>query len=149
MAAAADRAAADRAARQLRLGAALARVLFAVLLAVVLTFALWPRLQLPQAGPLIEDGDVFWHIAAFAALTLPARAGWAGAGRVAAGLALCAGGVELAQTIIPGRTGSLPDMAAGLVGIGLGLLAASVLKAAARRLRAARNAADLRASRSR
>ncbi len=142
-------AAADRKARLLRRGATLARVLFAVLLAVVLTYALWPKLRLPQAGPLLEDGDVFWHIVAFAALTPPARAGWAGAGRVAASLALCAGGIELAQTVIPGRTGSLPDAAAGLVGIGLGLLATSALKAAALRLLGARNTADRGASGSR
>lgn len=96
------------------------RLAFGVVLALVTLIALIPG---PAGAPSLIGWDKLDHLAAFAALALLARAGWPGAGRpLTAGLLLVYGIVlEFAQAHpLVGRTASVSDIAADLIGIALG-----------------------------
>lgn len=94
-------------------------------ISAILVLSLLPGdLQAPirtAIGPALE------HLAAYSLVGLALRGGFAGRGAtwaIVAGLAALAGLMELAQTIVPGRVGSLEDVAVsaagGLVGALLG-----------------------------
>lgn len=89
-------------------------------LCVVSLFALSPR---PLTTQTLPNQDKWEHILAFAVLqavaSLPFRAHVL---PVAGMLVTYAGSIELIQSAMPGRTGSLADWLAGMAGILLALL---------------------------
>lgn len=96
------------------------RLAFAVVLALSTVIALIPG---PAGAPSLIGWDKLDHLAAFAALALFARGGWPRARRaVTAGLLLAYGVVlEFAQSHpLVGRTASLSDIVADLIGIAIG-----------------------------
>lgn len=112
-----------------------ARGALVIALVLIGVIALLPR---PVAGPTLIGWDKLDHVASFIALTLLARSGWPGAPRwrPAAGLFLYGVSIELLQsTQLIGRTGSVFDLTANAVGIGLGLAVSLWLGRAARTLR--------------
>jgi hypothetical protein len=85
---------------------------------VLATFA-WHPAGLPQA---FAQQDKLAHLLGFAALSLTLRLGLPGLSRHEYGgaLLLAASAMELGQTFLPTRTGSLGDLAADAVGAVLG-----------------------------
>lgn len=86
----------------------------------------------PDPPTAIDSGwDKANHLLAFAALAFSAEAAFwpLPARRWRNGAALMSYGVfiELVQTLIPGRSGELPDLLADAAGIALGLLLAAAL----------------------
>lgn len=107
------------------------RALLLVMLCVVTLLALAP------APP--KEADFGWdklnHFTAFAALAVVAALGYARA-TVAVGLGLLGYGglIELLQSLTPSRTAEWADLLADGLGIGIGLLVATLLAEFARRL---------------
>ncbi len=97
------------------------RLLLALLLGVVSWFAFKPALP-TQEWPHL---DKLRHIFAFTTLAIVASLGWAQHARlarqVATGLMVYGLFIELVQTQLASRSGSLADWAADAVGIALGL----------------------------
>ncbi len=104
------------------------RLLLLCLLAAVSWFAFMP--STPQVA--LPQIDKVQHLLAFASLALVASLGWPPAPRATTliTLGLMAYGlfIELMQTQLPTRTGSLADWLTDIVGIGLGLLLHRVLR---------------------
>ncbi|WP_189453291.1 hypothetical protein [Cognatilysobacter bugurensis] len=95
----------------------------AVVVAILLAVFAWHPAGLPRA---IAEHDKIAHLVGFAALALTLRAGLPQLSRAeyAGALLLAASAVELGQTFIASRTGSLADIAAGAVGAIFGLMLA-------------------------
>ena len=104
------------------------RLLLLCLLAGLSWFAFMP--SAPQAG--LPHLDKLRHLLAFASLALVAALGWLpGPGtniRIVGGLMLYGLFIELMQTQLPTRTGSIGDWLADATGIGLGLLLHQALR---------------------
>jgi hypothetical protein len=100
----------------------LARAAAVALLALVCWLSLTPKP--PQIEGLPSDSDLAAHLLMHLAVGGSLMAGWPGAGRVALAWALAVL-LEVAQLGVPGRTFSLWDMGANLIGAswGTGLLA--------------------------
>jgi len=99
-----------------------------LLLAVTLYYGVVFQGSLPDHPILQGKNDLFLHLCAFLALTLPVRLLWPRWPSVAT-LALCATAIEVIQIFEPRRTADLKDLAASL----LGVLAGTVLIALLRR----------------
>lgn len=97
-----------------------------VLAVVVAWLSLIPETQLP--GPA-KANDKAEHLIAYAALAFPAAfarpRGWPW---VLAAVAAFSAGIEVVQPLA-GRSTSLADLAMNLAGVGVGLIAASALRA--------------------
>ena len=104
------------------------RLVLLCLLAAVSWFAFTP--STPQSG--LPHIDKVQHLLAFASLALVASLGWPPAPRTAAlitvGLMAYGLFIELMQTQLPTRTGSMADWLTDGVGIGLGLLLHQALR---------------------
>ena len=104
------------------------RLLLLCLLAVVSWFAFMPSTPHDELPHL----DKLRHLLAFASLALVAALGWPPAPgsniRIAGGLMVYGLFIELMQTQLPTRTGSLADWLADGVGIGIGLLLHQALR---------------------
>lgn len=108
------------------------RVLLLLLLAVISYLALSPA---PPPG--MDTGwDKLNHLLAFASLALAAcfstGSGPLPALRSALALLAYGGLIEVLQTLLPPRQGEWADLLADAMGIGLGLLAAALLRRLAR-----------------
>lgn len=101
------------------------RALFALAVALSLVLFLTP---VPEAGP--GGSDKVGHVAIFATLALAGRWARMPAAGLALGLAAYAVLTETLQATLPlGRHGDPADLAADVVGIALGLAAATALRA--------------------
>lgn len=104
------------------------RLLLLCLLALVSWFAFMP--STPQHG--LPHLDKLRHLLAFASLALVAALGWPPSWstkvRIVGGLMLYGLFIELMQTQLPTRTGSIGDWLADAIGIGLGLLLHQALR---------------------
>ncbi len=111
--------------RLLRLNARFWPALTFALLAAVTVASLIPRAELQAALP---GGDKVQHLAAYAALALPAALarprGWVW---MLASFVAWSWGIELAQPLV-NRTTHLADLAANVAGLALGTLAATGLR---------------------
>ena len=106
------------------------RWLFAGALALSLVVLFTPGSGVPSSPP---GTDKAVHLVLFAVLALTGRAAGVPTALLATALAAYAGVSEVLQTLpVLGRSGSVVDLAADLIGIGAGLLAPGLL--AARRL---------------
>lgn len=102
----------------LHLGRWLARAAFAVAWLAITALALMPAPSVP-VSTLWDKAD---HLLAFAVLTLLGRAAFPiTARRLALGLLAYGAAIELAQSALPTRSGSLLDLLADALGIGLAL----------------------------
>jgi VanZ family protein len=101
----------------------IARLVLAILLAVVAVYALAQDLPLPDWPWMAGHNDVAMHLAAFAALTLSLRTTGLNLKQTLMVAALLAMAIEAAQLLIPRRNATIPDLVASLAGIGLGALA--------------------------
>ena len=99
------------------------RAVFAAGAVALLLLSLLP-LEIEEKGGFAH-GDKVAHAMAFACLAYAAVRGWPGRTRAIV-LALLGYGVaiELLQTLTPLRSASLPDVAADMVGVALGLVLA-------------------------
>lgn len=95
------------------------RAVPAVAVAIVLAAFAWHPAGLPHA---FAQQDKLAHLLGFAALSLTLRLGLPNLSRqeYAGALLLTASAMELGQTFLPARTGSLGDIAADAVGAVLG-----------------------------
>jgi len=104
------------------------RALLAVLLAIASVAALAPG----SAAPSLGVGDKIDHLLAFVSLAAAAALSWPATRRHAtlAGLGLLAYGacIEVVQTQVPGRDGSVIDLLVDAAGIVLGLALAQGLR---------------------
>lgn len=104
------------------------RLLLLCLLAAVSWFAFMP--STPE--PSLPQSDKMRHLLAFASLALVASLGWPSTPRATTviTLGLMAYGlfIELMQTQLPTRTGSLADWVTDGLGIGMGLLVHRALR---------------------
>lgn len=78
----------------------------------------------PMGAPTLIGWDKLDHLSAFAAITLMARSGWPDQSRwLTAGIALLYGiAIEYGQSLdYVGRTTSISDIIANIIGISLGL----------------------------
>tara|TARA_R110002126_G_scaffold91674_3_gene218063 strand:+ start:1175 stop:1585 length:411 start_codon:yes stop_codon:yes gene_type:complete len=105
------------------------RVLFLTTALLITDLALQPGLPTP---PVIFGPDKIEHLLAFFVLTVLARMGWPWRGWLMSGILVCYGvGIELVQgTAAIGRSASSADVAADLIGIGLGLIFANLFRQA-------------------
>ncbi|WP_417488836.1 VanZ family protein [Maricaulis sp.] len=103
------------------------RVLFVTTGLLITDLALQPGLPTP---PELFGPDKIEHFLAFFVLTMLARMGWPRRGWITAIMLLSYGiGIELVQgATIFGRTASAADVAADLIGIGLGLVFANLFR---------------------
>ncbi len=103
------------------------RVLFVTNALLITDLALQPGLPAP---PEIFGTDKIEHILAFFVLTVLGRMGWPLRGWLLTVVLIGYGvGIELAQDAIAlGRTASAADVVADLIGIGLGLIFASLFR---------------------
>lgn len=95
------------------------RALFVIGLAAVAALSLLPHDSLPD----IRIWDKWQHLAAYAALSFTGCGGAStrrGRWVVGFGVAAYGGALEIAQTFIPGRIGSLADLTANCLGVALG-----------------------------
>ncbi len=114
-------------------GSFLCRRLFWLLALAIAVLALWPGLTLPEPAATQGATQYFHHVHAFLLLMLVGTAGWGLSRGLVLGVTLSAIGLELAQTLSPGRQAALADMLASLVGVALGYaLARLILSAMAR-----------------
>lgn len=95
------------------------RAVPAIAVAMVLAAFAWHPAGLPQA---FAQQDKLAHLLGFAALSLSLRLGLPNLSRqeYAGALLLAASAMELGQTFLPARAGSLADLAADAVGAVLG-----------------------------
>lgn len=107
---------------------ALRRVVLRIAFAVVLAVLLYAGLREQPVPELFHEEDKLHHVLGFAVLAMSARMAFPH-GRLRwqlpAMLALGAA-IELAQNLLPGRTGSVWDMLADMLGVGLGLALAAL-----------------------
>lgn len=104
----------------------LSRTLFFSILLTVIVVALYPNLKLPTRLIGIALGDEFYHISAFATLTLVAAQAWRFSSSLVIKLVVISLGLELAQSLAPGHDVQLSDAAASLSGIAFGGILLSV-----------------------
>ena len=109
-----------------------ARALFWVLAGVIPALALYPRLTLPELQATQGMTQYFSHALAFSVLVIVGAVCWGLRRSLVAGVAVSAIGLELAQTLSPGRQTNLPDMLASLAGVALGYALACLLPAVLR-----------------
>jgi len=107
-------------------------LLAALMAATVLYYGLLFQGQLPDHPILQRKNDLFLHLCAFLALTLPVRVLWQHWHSVAA-LALCAAAIEAIQIFEPRRTADLKDLAASLLGVLAGTIIIALLQRALHR----------------
>ncbi len=106
------------------------RRLFWLTVLAIAVLALWPRLTLPEPAATQGSTQYFHHVHAFLVLMLLGAAGWGMRNRLVLGLTLYAIGLELAQTVAPGRETALKDMLASLAGVALGYALARLIRIA-------------------
>ena len=100
-----------------------ARLSFAIGILAVTSLSLSPQDALPE----VHLWDKLQHLAAYAVLATCGAVGYQGRRSrlmVGAGLMLLGCGLEVAQTVIPGRNPSVDDAVANIAGIALGLTTA-------------------------
>lgn len=110
------------------------RRLAAMLFLALLPAMLWASVQPRLAPPGEYSADKFVHVAAFGFMAVLGWTAWMRArSRVLVAIALSVHGalIEAAQTMVPGRQGSLEDWLADI----LGILAGAALMAALEALR--------------
>lgn len=104
-------------------GSPLARLLAVLSVGLVAALSLTPRLILPEAAP--DRTDLVLHWIMHMAMAFSLLYGWPGnRGTVCLLAVLLAGGLEVAQTDIPGRTFDWLDLAANVFGGATGLVCA-------------------------
>lgn len=104
------------------------RILFAVAIFAITDLALQPGHEMPAS---MLGSDKLEHFAAFAVLAVLARIAWPGLTHLFSvpALMLYGLGIEIAQaTLTTGRTASMADFAADVLGIASGMLAAWLLR---------------------
>ena len=103
-----------------------------LLLAAGLATASWLAFSPVDAPDGIEHLDKVQHMAAFTSLALAASFGWPSRPRttafITAGLMAYGLFIELVQTQLPTRSGSVADWLADAVGVAAGLLLARALR---------------------
>ena len=100
----------------------LAKTAFFIGLAVVLALSLIPNETRPETGLW----DKWEHILAYGVLALAGGIGfkgWRSLLVLGLGLVILGAGLELAQSVIPDRDGSLTDVLANFVGVAIGSVA--------------------------
>ena len=100
----------------------LAKIVFCIGLVAVIALSLLPQETLPETG----TWDKFNHALAYAVLAVSGGIGYKGLRSLlmaGLGLVVLGAGLELAQSVTPGRDGSIADAVANLVGVALGSLA--------------------------
>lgn len=109
------------------------RILFLTAIVLITDLALQPGIEMPTR---LFGSDKVEHVAAFLTLTLLARMGWPRRSGMLIGLILFLYGVGieyLQSTSAIGRTASVADIVADLVGILLGLLFLALASAGLKR----------------
>ncbi len=104
-----------------------------ILAGAVAILALYPRLTLPE--PQAMPGGVMPylnHVLAYSVLMVVGTVGWGLQRSLVVGVTLGAIGLELAQTLSPGRQTAMTDLLASLAGVLLGYTLARLLPAVAR-----------------
>ena len=100
----------------------LAKIAFFIGLVAVIALSLLPQETLPETGMW----DKLNHALAYAVLAVSGGFGFKGLRSllmVGIGLVVLGAGLELVQSVTPGRDGSIADAVANLVGVALGSLA--------------------------
>ena len=97
-----------------------ARGLFWLLALGIVTLALWPRMTLPEPAATQGATQYFHHVGAYLVLMLVGAAAWGLRDTLVIGVTLGAIGLELAQTLSPGRQTAVVDMVASLAGVAFG-----------------------------
>ena len=100
----------------------LAKSAFFIGLVAVIALSLLPQETLPETG----TWDKLNHALAYGLLAVSGRIGFKGLRSllmVGLGLVVLGAGLELVQSVTPGRDGSIQDVLANLVGVALGSLA--------------------------
>ena len=103
--------------------AGLARLAFYLGILLVIALSLIPQDAMPDP----ETWDKANHVAAYGAIAVAGGLGYRSRRallRIALGLLLLGAGLELAQSVLPGRVASVADLLANAIGIALGLLLA-------------------------
>jgi len=109
-----------------------ARVSFWILAGVIAALALYPRLTLPEPQATQGVNQYYNHVLAFSVLMVVGTVGWGLRRGLVVGVTVGAIGLELAQTLSPGRQTTMPDMFASLAGVGLGYILTFLLPAVLR-----------------
>ncbi|MFN4088781.1 MAG: VanZ family protein [Alphaproteobacteria bacterium] len=105
----------------------LARIVFAIGAVVVLVGSLTPAADMPEIGV----SDKLQHFGAYAALAFVAVLAWPSRqplGLVLIGLAVAGPVIELLQLLVPGRSASVVDAVADVVGVTVGAAIALVIR---------------------
>ena len=100
----------------------LAKTAFFIGLVAVVALSLLPQETLPET----DTWDKLNHALAYGVLAVSGGLGfkgWRSLLMVGIGLVVLGGGLELAQSVIPDRTGSIYDALANLVGVAIGSVA--------------------------
>ncbi len=106
--------------------------MFWILAGVVAILALYPRLTLPEPQATQGVTHYYNHVLAFSVLMVVGTVGWGLRRSLVVGVTFGAIGLELAQTLSPGRQTAMTDMLASLAGVALGCALARLLPAASR-----------------
>jgi len=111
-----------------------ARAVFWVLAAIITTLALYPRLTLPEPAATEGTTQYYNHVLAFSTLIIVGSLAWGLRRHLVAGVTAGAIGLELAQTLSPGRQMTVSDMLASLAGVAIGCALLLLLRPALRQL---------------
>ena len=109
-----------------------ARALFWTLVGIIVALALYPRLTLPEPQATQGVTQYYNHVLAFSVLMVVGTVGWGLRRGLVVGVTVGAIGLELAQTLSPGRQTTMLDMFASLAGVALGYILAFLLPAVLR-----------------
>ncbi|MET4699309.1 VanZ family protein [Constrictibacter sp. MBR-5] len=105
----------------------LARAAFVVAALVVVVGSLTPAAEMPE----IEVSDKIQHFAAYAGLAFLAKIAWRPPGFLGwplASVVIAGPAIELLQSLVPGRSASVGDAVADVIGVGIGVICAVAVR---------------------